>query len=49
MVQRLQQQYPSVRWTLHAAIGEQPAVMQAIADIALALLPPQAADEGPAR
>jgi len=49
MVQRLQQQYPSVRWTLHAAIGEQAAVMQAIADIALALLPPQAADEGPAR
>jgi sirohydrochlorin cobaltochelatase len=44
MVQQLQQQYPSVRWTLHAAVGEQPSVMQAIADTAAALAP---GDEAP--
>jgi len=44
MVRQLQQQYPSVRWTLHAAVGEQPSVMQAIADTAAALAP---GDEAP--
>ena len=48
LVEQLEQQYPSVRWTLHAAVGEQPAVMQAIADTALALVPTNAAGEGPA-
>ncbi len=39
MVQQLQQQYPTVRWTLHAAVGEHESVMQAMAGAALALLP----------
>ena len=39
MVQQLQQQHPAVRWTLHAAVGEHEAVMQAMAGAALALLP----------
>ncbi len=39
MVERLRSLYPSVRWTLHAAIGEHDAVMSAMAGAALALLP----------
>jgi sirohydrochlorin cobaltochelatase len=44
MLQRLRSEYPSVRWTLHAAVGEHEAVMQAMADVALALLPEGAAN-----
>jgi sirohydrochlorin cobaltochelatase len=39
MVERLREQFPSVRWTLHPAVGEHDAVMQAMAAAALALLP----------
>jgi sirohydrochlorin cobaltochelatase len=39
MVEGLRGQYPQVQWTLHAAIGEHEAVVQAMASAALALLP----------
>ena len=39
MVERLREQYPAVRWTLHPAVGEHDVVMQAMAAAALALLP----------
>ncbi len=39
MVDQLRAQYSSVRWTLHAPLGEHEAVMQAMASAALALLP----------
>jgi sirohydrochlorin cobaltochelatase len=46
MVQGLRNEYPAVRWTLHAAVGEHEAVMQAMANAALALLPSGAANPG---
>ncbi|MGL6112402.1 MAG: sirohydrochlorin chelatase [Rubrivivax sp.] len=46
MVDRLRQQFPAVRWTLHAAVGEHDAVMQAMAAAALALLP-ESSPRGP--
>jgi len=39
MVESLRNEYPAVRWTLHAAVGEHEAVMQAMASAALAVLP----------
>ena len=38
MLQQLRERHPSVRWRLHAAIGEQPQVRDAMAATALALL-----------
>jgi sirohydrochlorin cobaltochelatase len=38
MLQRLREQYPSVRWRLHAAVGEQALVREAMAATALSLL-----------
>jgi sirohydrochlorin cobaltochelatase len=43
MVDRLREQFPAVRWTLHAAVGEHELVMQAMAAAAVALLPGSAA------
>jgi len=43
MVERLREQFPAVRWTLHAAVGEHELVMQAMAAAAVALLPGSAA------
>lgn len=42
LVAELQRQHPGVQWLLHDAIGEQPAVIQAMAQATLALadLPP---------
>jgi sirohydrochlorin cobaltochelatase len=37
MVERLRQAHPEARWTLHAAIGEHDAVVQAMASAAAAL------------
>ena len=39
MVEQLRLQHPDMHWTLHAAVGEHPSVMQALAQAALALLP----------
>jgi sirohydrochlorin cobaltochelatase len=47
MVERLREQFPSVRWTLHPAVGEHELVMRAMAAAALALLP-ASAPPGPA-
>ena len=38
MLQQLRTQHPAVRWRLHAAVGEQPAVRDAMAATALQLL-----------
>jgi len=38
MLQRLRELHPMVRWRLHAAVGEQPRVREAMAATALALL-----------
>jgi len=38
MLQQLREQHPSVHWRLHAAVGEQPAVRDAMAATALSLL-----------
>ncbi len=43
MIERLRQRHPAVRWRLHAAVGEQAAVRDAMAATALSLL-----DEGDA-
>jgi sirohydrochlorin cobaltochelatase len=47
MVQSLCSAYPAVRWTLHPAVGEHEAVMQAMAGAALALLSDGGATPGP--
>ena len=47
MVERLREQFPAVRWTLHPAVGEHDAVMQAMAAAAVALLPGSAAAQRP--
>ena len=38
LLQQLQEQHPAVVWRLHAAIGEQPTVIDAMASTALQLL-----------
>jgi sirohydrochlorin cobaltochelatase len=38
MLQALRDAHPAVEWHLHDAVGEQPAVQQAMADAALGLL-----------
>jgi sirohydrochlorin cobaltochelatase len=38
MLQALRDAHPAVTWQLHDAVGEQPAVQQAMAEAALALL-----------
>jgi sirohydrochlorin cobaltochelatase len=38
MLQALRDAHPAVAWRLHDAVGEQPAVQQAMAETALALL-----------
>jgi sirohydrochlorin cobaltochelatase len=38
MIERLRELHPSVDWRLHAAVGEQPQVREAMAATALALL-----------
>jgi sirohydrochlorin cobaltochelatase len=38
MLQALRDAHPTVTWRLHDAVGEQPAVQQAMAETALALL-----------
>ena len=38
MLQALRDAHPAVQWHLHDAVGEQPAVQQAMADAALGLL-----------
>jgi sirohydrochlorin cobaltochelatase len=38
MLERLREQYPSVHWRLHAAVGEQARVREAMAATALSLL-----------
>jgi sirohydrochlorin cobaltochelatase len=38
MLERLREQYPSVQWRLHAAVGEQARVREAMAATALSLL-----------
>jgi len=38
MLERLREQYPSVRWRLHAAVGEQTRVREAMAATAISLL-----------
>ena len=44
MMESLRQAHPAVQWRLHDAIGEQPAMQQAMADAALALLADAAAE-----
>ena len=46
LVQQMRERHPAVRWRLHAAIGEQPAVIDAMAATALCLLDDEQ-DTGP--
>jgi sirohydrochlorin cobaltochelatase len=49
LLDRLRAEFPAVRWTLHAAIGEHDAVAAAMATAALALLPDDSTPTGAAR
>ena len=48
MLQRLRDQHPQVRWRLHAAVGEQAPVREAMAATALSLLDQADPTEGDA-
>jgi len=46
MMENLRQAHPAVIWRLHDAVGEQPALQQAMADAAMALLADAAPESG---
>jgi sirohydrochlorin cobaltochelatase len=48
MIDQLRLQHPAVQWRLHAAVGEQPPVREAMAATALALLDDSDATQGDA-
>ncbi len=48
MIEQLRVQHPAVAWRLHAAVGEQPAVREAMAATALALQDEHDAPQGDA-
>ena len=47
LLQRLRERHPTVRWTLHEAVGEQALVREAMAAVALTLLADDTTAPGP--